>query len=209
MDAPRQFLEHDWYPGGIPANVHRGRDVYIDTSYAFAAFASRRDPGLLLGDASGIYDCAAFVVGTEGLVTVGSFTCLNGTYVICESNISIGNHCLLAWGVVITDCWPDGRTTLRDRKRAVRAAARRHTYPTAGPPRPVLIEDNVWVGFDSVILPGVTLGRGCIVGCRTIVRQDVPPYAILVGDPPRVVRYLDPGDTDEAREDALTRCRRA
>jgi acetyltransferase-like isoleucine patch superfamily enzyme len=54
-----------------------------------------------------------------------------------------------------------------------------------------------------VILPGVTLGRGCIVGSRTIVADDVAPYAVVVGDPARVVRYLDADDTPEARQAIL------
>jgi acetyltransferase-like isoleucine patch superfamily enzyme len=56
----------------------------------------------------------------------------------------------------------------------------------------VIIEDNAWVGFGAVILPGVTLGTGCVVGCKTIVAEDVPPYAIVAGDPPRIIRYLEP-----------------
>jgi acetyltransferase-like isoleucine patch superfamily enzyme len=72
----------------------------------------------------------------------------------------------------------------------------------------VTLEDNVWLGFDSVVLPGVTLGRGAIVGCKTIVTGDVAPYDVVVGDPMRVVRRLDPDDTREARERALLDCSR-
>nr|MBA4158314.1 hypothetical protein [Gemmatimonadota bacterium] len=53
------------------------------------------------------------------------------------------------------------------------------------------------------VLPGVTLGQGCIVGSKTVVAADVPPYAIVVGDPARVVRILDPDDTEEARRQAF------
>ena len=99
-------LSYDWYDGVIPANAELGADVYLDSSYAFAAFRSRRQPGLVLGDAAGVYDRAAFVVGPRGRVKVGAYTCLNGTYVVCDDAVTIGAHCLLSWGVVLTDTWP-------------------------------------------------------------------------------------------------------
>jgi acetyltransferase-like isoleucine patch superfamily enzyme len=204
MSPPRRQLENDWYPCGIPANVAIGRGVYIDTSYAFGAFHSRRDPGLVLGDASGVYDRTNFFVGPAGQVSVGAYTCLNATTIVCADRIAIGDHCLIAWGVVLTDSWPGPGTPLAARQAALRAAAddpRRHLAPVSAP-RPVVLEDNVWVGFDSVILPGVTLGRGCVVGCKTVVAADVPPYAVVVGTPPRVVRMLEPEDDGAARERA-------
>lgn len=206
MTISRVEVPGDWYPLGLPENIIIGNDVYIDSSYGFAGFHSRQEPGLIVGDASGVYDRAAFIVGPRGRVTVGAFTVLNGTYVICDDRIDIGAHCLLAWGVVITDNWRIGQETPAERRAALRATAEdplRHP-PSTGIPRPVVVEDNVWVGFDAVILPGVTLGRGCIVGCKSVVYADVPPYAVVAGDPARIIRgYLDPDDTNDARAEAL------
>lgn len=53
----------------------------------------------------------------------------------------------------------------------------------------VQIEDNVWIGSHAVILPGVTLGRSCIVGAGCVVTRDVPPYAVVAGVPARILRY--------------------
>lgn len=210
MTAAPLHLDHDWYGRGIPPNVVIGRDVYIDTSYGFAPFCSERSPGLVLGDACGAYDRTTFVVGPCGAVLVGDYTCLNGTYIVANDRITIGAHCLLAWGSVLTDSWI-GRASPGARRAALQAAAKdpgRHPGPVETP-RPVTLEDNVWLGFDSVVLPGVTLGRGAIVGCKTIVTRDVAPYEVVVGDPMRVVRKLDADDTREARERALRECSRA
>ncbi|TCL61380.1 acyltransferase [Allofournierella massiliensis] len=57
--------------------------------------------------------------------------------------------------------------------------------------KPIHIEDNVWIGARVTILPGVTLGTGCIVGAGAVVTKDVPPYAIVVGNPGRVVKYRE------------------
>lgn len=199
------YLEHDWYAGGIPGNVHLGKNVYIDTAYGFASFCSERDPGLTLGDASGAYDRTSFVVGARGRITVGASTVLNGTYLVCQDEINIGSHCLIAWGSVFTDCWLDRDVPLAARREVMRAAAldprRRLGAVTA--PQAITLADNVWVGFDSVVLPGTTIGHGAIVGCKTIISEDIPPYAVVVGNPARIIRFLDPDDSVETREAAL------
>lgn len=109
---------------------------------------------------------------------------------------------MLAWGVVLTDTWLDASTPISVRRKVLQAAAAnplRSVLPVTSP-QPIVLEDNVWVGFDSVILPGVRLGEGCIVGCKTIVVADIPPYAIVVGNPGRIIRYLEPDESKEDRD---------
>jgi acetyltransferase-like isoleucine patch superfamily enzyme len=53
----------------------------------------------------------------------------------------------------------------------------------------VVIEDDVDLGVNSVVLPGVTVGRGAIVGAGAVVTSDVPPYAVVAGVPAKVLRY--------------------
>ncbi|MFM7448745.1 MAG: acyltransferase [Leptolyngbyaceae cyanobacterium] len=205
MDLQRTYLENDWYEGVIPGNVVLEKDVYLDTSYSFAAFRSQQNPGLILEAASGVYDRTNLIVGPQGFVTVGAYTCLNGTTLICENRLIIGRHCLLAWGVVITDNWLSPNVSLaarRDLLQTVAFSSDRH-LPSISTPQAVTLEDNVWVGFDTVVLPGVTLGRGCIIGCKSVVKENIPPYAIAVGNPLRIVRYLEADDTDEVRQRLL------
>lgn len=57
--------------------------------------------------------------------------------------------------------------------------------------RPVVIEDNVWIGEQVCILSGVTIGKGAIVGAGSVVIRDVPPASIVVGNPARCVRRFD------------------
>ena len=59
-------------------------------------------------------------------------------------------------------------------------------------PRPIVLEDDVWVGAKSSILPGVTIGRGSIIGVGSVVGADVPPFTVMVGVPARPVKKLDP-----------------
>ena len=46
----------------------------------------------------------------------------------------------------------------------------------------VIIGDDVWIGYDALIMPGVTIGKGSVIGARAIVTKDVPPYSIYVGN---------------------------
>ncbi len=57
--------------------------------------------------------------------------------------------------------------------------------------KPVHIKRNVWIGVNVTILPGVTIGENAVVGAGAVVTKDVPDNAVVVGNPARVIRYLD------------------
>ncbi|MDP2732487.1 MAG: CatB-related O-acetyltransferase [Hoeflea sp.] len=64
-----------------------------------------------------------------------------------------------------------------------------------GNQRDSVIGNDVWLGFESVVLPGVQIGTGVIVAARTVVTRDVPDYAIIAGNPGRIIRMRFPPDT--------------
>ena len=53
--------------------------------------------------------------------------------------------------------------------------------------KPVVIEDNVWIGMNVSVVPGITIGQGAIVGMGSVVVKDVPPKSIVGGNPARVI----------------------
>lgn len=57
---------------------------------------------------------------------------------------------------------------------------------------PIIVEDDVWIGMDAMILSGVRIGQGAVVAARSVVSTDVPPYAIVAGNPARVVKWRFP-----------------
>jgi acetyltransferase-like isoleucine patch superfamily enzyme len=63
---------------------------------------------------------------------------------------------------------------------------------SAAEARPIRIGRNVWIGFDACVLPGVTIGEGSIVGARSVVVEDVPPFTVVAGNPARFIRHLHP-----------------
>ena len=58
--------------------------------------------------------------------------------------------------------------------------------------KPIRIEDKVWLGINATVLPGVTLGYGCIVGANSVVTKDVPPMTIVAGNPARIIKKIEP-----------------
>ena len=53
----------------------------------------------------------------------------------------------------------------------------------------IIIEDDVWIGFNATILKGVTIGKGSIIGANCLIRNDVPAYAVVVGNPAQIIKY--------------------
>ncbi|WP_366917697.1 DapH/DapD/GlmU-related protein [uncultured Pseudokineococcus sp.] len=56
------------------------------------------------------------------------------------------------------------------------------------PERPIVIDDDVWIGAACILLPGRRVGRGAVVGAGSVVTRDVPPYTVVAGNPAVVVR---------------------
>lgn len=112
-----------------------------------------------------------------------------------DTKLVIGKFCSIAYGVVIflgTNHRIDWISTypFPSPVKAVRNAwpegAGIGGFPsTKGD---VTIGNDVWIGFEATIMSGVTIGDGAVVGAKSVVAADVPPYAIVVGNPARVVR---------------------
>ena len=68
--------------------------------------------------------------------------------------------------------------------------------------RPTIIGNDVWIGCHSIIIGGINIGNGVIIGAGSVVTKDVPPYAIVVGAPARILRYRFPQDIIEQLQNA-------
>ncbi|MCR5205013.1 MAG: acyltransferase [Lachnospiraceae bacterium] len=55
----------------------------------------------------------------------------------------------------------------------------------------IVIEDDVWIGFGASILKGVTIGRGAIVGAKSVVTHDVEPFTVVAGNPAKIVKRIE------------------
>lgn len=203
--AGQLFIEGDWYPKPLPRNVVLDEMAYPDTSYSFTTFFSKKPVGFKLGYASGNYGHGVFTTGENGEINIGRFVVLQCTRIICNCSVTIKDHCMFSWGSVIADSWITAKT-LSPAVRRVMLEKTSHSYNRHlefVDAQPVVIEENVWVGFEAIILPGVKIGRGAVIGCKTIISEDVPAYTVVVGNPARIIKHLDPTDTPDVKEQAF------
>lgn len=105
------------------------------------------------------------------------------------AGVEIGEHALLAHGVHIfdNDTHPlDWRVRLED----IRAITRRNTDKPAIESAPVKIGAHTWIGLNSIVLKGITIGERSIIGASSVVTKDVPDDVLVAGNPARVIRRL-------------------
>lgn len=63
-----------------------------------------------------------------------------------------------------------------------------HIYERPSIPMPIVIEDGVWIGAGAVIMPGITLGKGTVIGANAVVTKSTDPYSIMVGVPAKKIK---------------------
>lgn len=127
----------------------------------------------------------------SGQITLGDSVFLaGGSRLLAAGNIEIGDGALIARAVTITDCDWHG---LYDR------------IDPAPPFKPVRLGQNVWIGEGAFIGKGVTIGDHAVIGARAVVTKDVEPYAVMGGNPARVIKHLDPDEPMRTRLDMAAR----
>ncbi|KAF4319041.1 hypothetical protein BBO99_00004653 [Phytophthora kernoviae] len=58
--------------------------------------------------------------------------------------------------------------------------------------KPITIEDDVWIGGNAVVMPGIRIGRGAVIGAGSVVTKDVPPFCVYAGNPAKFIKKIDP-----------------
>lgn len=164
--------------------------------WRFAQRLMARHPGLRLGpgvdvrapellvvgrdvfiDAGAVLHCGGMAWSPGGGITLGDHVYVGPNAVLFGAGgIEIGSDVLISPGVVITS----HQHTFASSDRSMRE------QPTAF--AKVVIEQDVWIGANAVVLPGVRLGRGCVIGAGAVVTRDVVSRGIAVGVPARVTR---------------------
>lgn len=106
--------------------------------------------------------------------------------------LTIGNYVSLAHEVKFLICGNHQTETLFNYPIRSRLYGSQHPDDALG--GPIVVEDEVWIGYGALLLSGVTVGHGAVVAAGAVVTKNVPPYAIVGGNPARVIKYRLPED---------------
>lgn len=152
---------------------------------------------LQIGDDSVVNGSFIFE-NSSGRIIIGDRSFIGGGKFISIKHIEIGNDVLISWGCTVMDNdahslqWDERRNDVLDWKRGLEenniGVYKNWEHVES---RPIVIKDKSWIGFECAILKGVTIGTGAVVGSRSVVTKDVPDYAVVAGNPAKIVKYVN------------------
>jgi acetyltransferase-like isoleucine patch superfamily enzyme len=114
-----------------------------------------------------------FASDYNAIIEIGNNCGLSGTIIGAFKYIKIGNNVRCGANTFIFD----GDFHLEDKR--------------IGEPKEVIIEDNVWLGINTIIMKGVTIGANSIIGANSVVTSSIPANVIAAGNPCKIIKYLD------------------
>lgn len=156
-----------------PLYQHRGRHSVIHASVRMDTPPYRR---FNLGDYS-VIESFCCINNAVGDVLIGDYTRI-GLHNTVIGPVTIGSHVNLAQGITVTAL----NHNFEDPNKRIDEQGISTT--------PVTIEDDVWIGANAVVLPGVTIGSHSVVAAGAVVTKDVPPHSLVAGVPAKVIKQI-------------------
>ncbi len=165
----------------IKQNIYLGDNVNIDPTTSIN--------NVDIGDNVKIAKNCSIYGGPENLLEIGahSYVGMNAILNGFVKKLTIGCHVSIAQNVnIMVDSGPNA------------SAAMQKVFPIIK--QPVTIGDHTWIGAGTCIMPGVTLGRFCVVAANSFVNQAFPDYAVMGGAPARLIRILTKSEIEQIKE---------
>ena len=177
-----------WDYGTLPDNVRLGRECFLERKASFERYRSTQPVGLALGNNVCVYTWTEFTIDPTGTVEVGSGSVLVGAVFMCAERITLGERVVVSYHVTISDSDFHPLDPAARRLDAIANApgGDRSQRPQVES-KPVVIEDDVWIGIGAMILKGVRIGRGARILAGAVVTRDVPPLVTVGGNPARIL----------------------
>lgn len=156
-----------------PLYQHRGKHSVIHHSVRMDTPPYRQ---FILGDYS-VVESFACINNAVGDVIIGDHTRI-GLHNTIIGPVTIGNHVNLAQGITVTAL----NHNFDDTEKCIDEQGVSTT--------PVTISDDVWIGANAVILPGVHIGKHCVVAAGAVVTKDVPDHSLVAGVPAKIIKQI-------------------
>jgi acetyltransferase-like isoleucine patch superfamily enzyme len=134
------------------------------------------------------------IISRAGIVEIGEYTTIPNVQILTwnsSDTVKIGKFCSIASGVKILGGGNHRiqRVTSYPLKYVLLYNMRKRTDDCSESRGPTVIGNDVWIGLDAIVLSGITIGDGAVVSAGAVVTKDVPPYAIVGGNPAKIIAY--------------------
>ena len=170
----------------------------------YGSIRAEQPHGLIsIGENSIIYESNSLEAYGSASIVIGANSIFGGAKIVSRESITIGDRCLCSWNVFIQDF--DPHSVIAEKRREEMLSMIATFYPSLGctlssesaanqtefTKSSIKIGNDVWIGANSIILKGVTLGDGCVVAAGAVVsRGTYLAGSILAGNPARVVKTV-------------------
>jgi acetyltransferase-like isoleucine patch superfamily enzyme len=158
-----------WRLHGLPI-IQKAKNSKIQIGKKFVACSDPRKNTIGVFQKVMIKTCAQ-----DAQIIIGNNVGISGAVISSMASIKIGNNVLIGSGVLITDNDAHPINHLNRHEHCKISMA------------PILIKDDAFIGARSIILKGVTIGNGAVIGAGSVVSKDVPDFAIVAGNPAKVI----------------------
>jgi len=175
-----------WSHGSLPPNVRVGANTVITADYAFKRFRTKEPEALVLG-AHCTMDGVHFALGERGRLQIGDYCYFTNAVLLCELEVRIGRYVVIGWNTTVADSdfHPIGPAERIADAIACSPLGQGRPRPSIAM-KPVIIEDDVWIGPNATILKGVRIGAGAVIDVGTLITRDIPAGARVMGNPAQI-----------------------
>jgi acetyltransferase-like isoleucine patch superfamily enzyme len=167
----------------------KGIDISPRSTVAYSKIVLKEGCALKIGE-----DCmiegSLILDRQNGQIEIGNRVFMGGgSQIICIEKVIVEDDVLISWGCTIVDhnahsvCWKERANDVTNWLRGIK---------DWGPvvKKPILIKAKAWIGFNVIVMKGVTIGEGAVVGAGSVVVEDVDPYTVVAGNPARILKRL-------------------
>lgn len=172
--------------------------ILLDSAYF--DYRTEEESKRIFIDEESMIGCNFIFESDSGVIKIGKRTFINaGTNIISINEIEIGDDVTIGWNIYIYDHDSHSldyrfRKDDIERQREDFYANRNFIFSkdwSTVKSAPIKICNKVWIGFNAIILKGVTIGEGAIVAAGAVVTKDVPAWTVVAGNPATIVKKIE------------------
>jgi len=187
-DTPPDYLKYIENEGSV---LRYGFSVRVDNPQENKKY-------VFLGRDS-LLSCNIIFESEQGVVRIGNKNSIGASTIICRDEIIFEDNIFVSWGCTFCDHGfhsldyrerRDDFEQILDNVKNHRNVNYNKNWNTVDS-KPIRICSDAWIGMNCTIMKGVTIGKGAIVGANSVVTKDVPDFAVVAGNPAKIIKTLN------------------